>query len=252
MSDACVSPSLAECAANQIRGEICRRELKPGEVIGTELELAARLQISRITLREAIGRLRGLGLVNSRQRKGLIVAQPDLAETLGLLMPQYVVDHATLTELAELRCWLEIGCVQDAVKRATEADIERLKELSLEYARLIQHDRDTADEIDLEFHKTMLSATGNDLFKDMHRVIRAFFQRGREEFPDWYMEDTHVGEHTAIAEAFAERNVERARELLSVHLHRFLHFQKGVRTTCPRQTGELLDGVRKKGKRERR
>ena len=59
--------STAERVAKAIRREIGRRCLSPGEVIGTEGGLAKELGVSRNAVREAVGRLRGLGLVESRQ-----------------------------------------------------------------------------------------------------------------------------------------------------------------------------------------
>ena len=108
---------IADHAADRIRRRIEERMLKPGDFVGTEDKLAAELKMSRTAIRDALGRLRGLGLVNSRPRTGIVVAQTDPAEVLGLVIPQYAVDHATLAELAQLRYCQEIGALELAIKQ---------------------------------------------------------------------------------------------------------------------------------------
>lgn len=219
--------SVAEYAANRIRQYICQQQFKPGTVIGTEADLAAQFRVSRNSVRDAVGRLRGLGLVDSCQGKGVMVAQADPAETLGLVMPQYVIDHATLSELAALRCCLELGCVEMAVKHATDADIERLRTLGQQLAKAAPRDRQKAVELDIEFHKAILSATGKQLLKDMHHIVVAFFQRARHKLVGWYAtREPETRAHAEIAEAFADRDAERARALLKAHFRRFLTPQK--------------------------
>ena len=57
-------PNRGEHAAERIRLRIIEQSLKPGEVVGTEEKLAGEFGMSRSAIRDAIGRLRGLGLVD--------------------------------------------------------------------------------------------------------------------------------------------------------------------------------------------
>jgi DNA-binding FadR family transcriptional regulator len=221
MSEQMRSVGLAERAAHRIRHEIHKRKLKPGDTIGTEGELATLLGVSRCAIREAVGRLRGLGLVGSRQCKGLVVAQADPAEVMRLVMPSYAVDGASFADLAEMRYCIEMGSVDIAIARQTEEEMAKLVRLGQEHAAA--DNPALADEIDIEFHKTILSATRNNLLESMHYVISSFFYRSQVEFPEWNLKQaTPPQEHALLAAAFAERNVERARQLLSAHLSRYL------------------------------
>jgi len=209
----------AERVAKAIRREIRRRDLSPGEVIGTEGELAKELGVSRNAVREAVGRLRGLGLVESRQGKGLVAAQSDPAEVMRLVLPHYAVDRSSLAELSELRYAIELGAVEMAVTRASKEQLEMLVRSGRKFEELIERDPVEADRVDQAFHETILSSTGNRLLQDMHVVITGFFRRAPQEYEGWYeRKEPRAWEHAAIADAFADGDVERARVLLRGHL----------------------------------
>ena len=211
--------SLAERAAGAIRRQIRERALRPGDVIATEGELAETLGVSRNAIREAVGRLRGLGLVDSRQSKGLVVAQSDLAEVMRLVLPHYAVDQTSMADLAELRYCIEMGAVEMAVERASDEQVQELAKLGRAFAELIEHEQVQADRVDQAFHETILAAAENRLLQDMHVVITGFFQRAPREFEGWCLrKEPRAWEHAAIADAFAGRDVERARVLLRGHL----------------------------------
>jgi len=225
---------------NKIRSEIATRGLKPGDVVTTEAELGAQLGISRTAVREGVARLRALGLVASGKRRGVIVTRVNPSEIMGLVIPQYAVDQATFAELSELRCSLEVGCVEMAVVRATNEDIERLKKLGKELmTKLIEgsESEEAMSEIDIEFHRTILAATRNPLLKGLHHVITAFFRRAPHELPRWRpKEEPCPWDHAAIAAAFADRDVERARALLSAHFRSYLDIYGTAKH------GKVLDG----------
>jgi len=209
----------ADRAAIAIRRQIHERGLRPGDVIGTEAGLASALGVSRNAVREAVGRLRGLGLVESRQSKGLVVAHSNPAAVMSLVLPHYAVDSATTAELGELRYAIELGAIDMAVTRASPEDVRTLGRLGLEFMETVVVDQVRADEIDAAFHQAILQATGNALLRDMHIVISEYFRRARAEYADWYRAPTsHTWEHAAIAEAFADRDAERARALMRAHL----------------------------------
>ena len=216
--------NLTERAATAIRRLIRERGLKPGDVIATEGELAEMMSVSRNALREAVGRLRGLGLVDSRQSKGLVVAQSDPSEVMRLVLPHYVVDVAGLAELGELRYCLEMGAVDLAVDRATEEDISRLRELGEAFAEAIDRDQEEADRLDAAFHRALFEATHDPLVEGMAVVVTGFFERACREMSGWYAppERRFNYEHTAIAEALAERDGSRAHALLRGHLRHAL------------------------------
>jgi GntR family transcriptional regulator len=80
-----VGLALYNQVAEQLRTQILRGELAPGQRLGTEAELTAELGVSRVTLRKAIAVLREEGLVESRQGVGTFVQRPRAAQALDRL-----------------------------------------------------------------------------------------------------------------------------------------------------------------------
>ena len=55
-----------------------QRKLKVGDSIPKEIELAETLGVSRTVIREALLRLRMMGLIESKKKKGAVITSPDL------------------------------------------------------------------------------------------------------------------------------------------------------------------------------
>ena len=64
--------------AKFIEGQIRRGEFQPGEALPTEMEIAARFEISRMTVRRAIAELVSAGMISTQQGRGTFVARPKL------------------------------------------------------------------------------------------------------------------------------------------------------------------------------
>src|SRR5437899_1328651 len=85
--------TLSTQVAEHICREIRQKRLVAGELLGTEAELAKQFRVSRTVVREAIGHLRGLGVVSSRQGRGLSVANGDLIDILAKVFAPVMADH---------------------------------------------------------------------------------------------------------------------------------------------------------------
>lgn len=215
--------SLTEQTVAALTEMIASSRLPPGSPFAVEAELEKKLNVSRPILREAVSRLRALGILDSRQGVGLLVAKPDPVAVFEQAIKCDALDAMELTELGELRYALEIGAVELAVIRATPEQVTCLVGLAGEMAAYSARKTPsrTLDDIELDFHGTILEATHNATLRRLHHILAAFFLRMHKEAADYsgdQIDDRTVWEHRAIAEAFAERNVERARALLGGHL----------------------------------
>jgi DNA-binding FadR family transcriptional regulator len=88
--------SLADRVEEQLLESIHEGRFAPGSPLPGEVELAEQMQVSRNVVREAVSRLRMLGLVKSRKRKGSVVSRPDVFLTLRrILHPAPCSTHET-------------------------------------------------------------------------------------------------------------------------------------------------------------
>jgi len=167
--------SLVEQVAEQIEQLIEQGEWTVGDKIPPEMELMEEFDVSRNTLREAIRALVHAGLLNTRQGKGTVVQS---SSVLGAAL-KHRVKKSTMLETLEVRFALEDQAAQMAAEHRTEADLAQLK-------TCIQHCKHASENDDLEqfiqsdidFHKTVVQASGNqlliDLYEHMTEILYAF------------------------------------------------------------------------------
>lgn len=221
------SESQAQRLARRIHDDIVAAGLSAGEFFMTGDQVEQRYAVSRSVAREALSQLRTLGILESRQRKGLIVSRPDPVRLMSRWVPLYVRDgcEGEFQQIAQLRYVLEVGAVDLAARNATGAQRARLSELAADFEALASktgHSPDT-DQIDLAFHRLILDMTGNPLIAGMHKVLSDYFAESVEVGPN-PKEDAamSIREHHLIADAFRRADAALAASLLRSHLERTL------------------------------
>lgn len=212
----------------RIGDQIVDEQLVTGNLFMTEQQVAERFNTSRRVAREAVGHLRTLGVLEARQRRGLTVSKPDPIGLFSQTLRYYAQSPEDFVELAHLRYVLETGAVDLAVARCTPAHIERMAQAAVAMSDMINQDKKISPkaiyELEYTFHTTILQATRSVLVAGFHEVLIDYFQAAGRFHP---LKKSKAGtatmkdatwEHRAIVEAFAKKDVERARALLRHHL----------------------------------
>ena len=212
-------------AIEKIKGMIVSGALRPGDRLPKESELAARLNLSRGSLREAV---RGLALVRVlevRQGDGTYVTslEPDLLLESTRFVAHLLADK-TVVELFEVRRLLEPAAAALAAVRMEEAGRAALRR---------ELDRMTAAggvedwvEADAAFHAVVAQAAGNSMLSSLleslsTRTMRARLWRARLEKGAI---DATRAEHTRIYEAVLARDPELARTVAAAHVANSEHW----------------------------
>lgn len=222
------SPDSTKTLSAELADHLCERirtdRLAPGDRLGTEADLADEFGVSRTVVREAIGSLRGLGVVTGRQGRGLCVAEADNFSSVlrKALVPQ-VASPQGWRELQQLRAVIEIGSIALAVELITSEEIIRLQTIVTEMKRVMKNlKQDEArtskayKEMDCLFHQTILAASHGSFVKQFHGVLLDYFQA--DEFSDRIPTTKALREHEKIANAIADRNIDKATKFLTEHL----------------------------------
>ncbi len=219
--------TLANVIADRMHADIVASELQEDDFFMTGDQVEQHYGVSRSIAREALGQLRALGVLKSRQRKGLLVGRPDPVKLMSQWVPFYGrgAQGNELSRLAELRFVLEMGAVDLAIAHGTEEQVQRAAKLAGEFEAVAAKygHNERADQIDLAFHSLILEMTGNPLVSGMHRVLADYFLASTLEAPK-PSEDpvSSIRAHHMIAEAFARRDAEMVRSILRSHLRRTL------------------------------
>src|SRR5215470_11595581 len=199
---------------------IKREELKPGDRLPPERELARQLGISRPSLRAGLGSLISMGVLKSRQGAGTFIAggPPVLdAEPLRLLaaLHGFSFDH-----MFETRSILEVGAAGLAAERATG---EQLATMSEQIADMFAALKDPQQFLvhDVAFHRAVAAASGNPTLATLVEMVSAIlYERRRETIERAHDFNEALELHRKIYRAIRSRKPEEAREAMREHILR--------------------------------
>jgi len=151
-----------------------QQKLKVGDSIPKELELAHTLGVSRTVVREALLRLRMMGLIESKKKKGSVITSPDLFGIMGKSLNPHVLDQETLREMFEIRLVLEIGMADFLFQHITKEDIAELRKIVSNEPPVTDYHLFNIDH-EIAFHGKLYEITGNETLKKFQKMLLPVF-----------------------------------------------------------------------------
>lgn len=195
---------ISEEIADQLKSTIFSGKLEPGQKLPPERELAKSLNVSRVSLREALNTLQGMGLLEI-QRGNRTFVRPITTRSLHDPLVAFCKSSPwNILQVLELRKHLEIGAASLAAERASEEHVATLQKIMAEMEEDFQKNRLGA-RADLSFHHTIVEATNNQAF--IHTMTTVY---------DLLQEELRI----AWGGVFKKRDSRR--RLLEQHKHMYL------------------------------
>lgn len=208
---------------DRVRSAILSGELRSGERLPSEAELARQFDVSRNTVREALHGLATQNLIKKVPGAGggSFVRSVD-HESLGTVLSESMQSLLALgriefEEVALVRQHLEVPAVRLAATRRTEEDVERLRGI-VESQKLISVEAPGVPELDAQFHTEIAKASRN-------RVLAAFVAALHQQTePVRYLDlspevgQMTVRQHLAIVAAIAEGDADAGEQAIIEHL----------------------------------
>lgn len=213
---------LKNMACYKIKDYVAANRLKPGDKLPTERDLALTLGVSRPVIREALGTLEALGYIYKKRGKGIFVKEADLSSLFQeMLFLWSNVDNQS-DNLLEFRIILEQAAVGQIVDRAGagELKLDRITRLIEEAERAPLSKKEFAKH-EYNFHRELLSLTGNPMFIQLTDVINKYFQMIETKNMDNDSTDgvaTSIQEHRAIVEQLKRKDKNGAAGIIRDHL----------------------------------
>ncbi|HRP54903.1 MAG TPA: GntR family transcriptional regulator [Agriterribacter sp.] len=165
---------MADIVEIRLREYLKNKALRPGDSLPKETEIAESLGVSRNVVREALSRLRMLGIIQTKKRTGMVVSSPDIMGSFERVLDPMFIDETTLREIFELRLILEIGLAELLFLRKTEADIAELEKIAKKQKPTTgQHSFRIKNEID--FHGKLYQMTGNHTLRRFQDMLLPVF-----------------------------------------------------------------------------
>lgn len=153
--------SLVDRIEQHIVQYIKENDLKPGDPLPKEMQLAEWLGVSRTAIREAMLRLRTLGLIESKKHRGMVLKEPDLINSIERILNPQMLDEQTLKDLFEFRLMFEMGLVEFIFARKTEQQVLELEEIA-KSANYQYMDNYFSLEDEFAFHSALYKMAGNE------------------------------------------------------------------------------------------
>jgi GntR family transcriptional repressor for pyruvate dehydrogenase complex len=205
---------LSEQIAEQILGQIASGTYPPGEKLPSEEELRRQLGVGRASLREAMLRLAGMGVVDLRHGSGAYVVEHIASAGLSRLDWSLMLESRQVLSLIEARKLLEVQIAALAAERATDDDLAAMRACLVR----LRASPTRAEYIraDLEFHLAIARGTHNDVLARLLHTIRDLTERTVWQSPTPKAEG--VVQHEGIFAAIAARDPSAAREAMYAHL----------------------------------
>jgi len=168
------SKSLVDKVENQLIELFISNKVKMGDAIPKETDLADSLGVSRTVIREALLRLRMIGLIDSKKKRGAVLTNPDLLGLLKKSLYPTILTDETLKDIFEMRLVLEVGMSDLIFNNLKPEHIEKLEQI---VANEPEQSDTTIFEInhEVEFHSTLYEITSNNTLKEFQKMLLPVF-----------------------------------------------------------------------------
>jgi DNA-binding FadR family transcriptional regulator len=203
-------PKMRDQVTEQIKQYIVERNLTSGDRLPTERQLAETFGISRLSLREATKTLEFLGIIESKTGVGLTVGRLDMEQLTSHLGFHSGLIDADPQQLIDCRVIIETGVLPHVARRmksdpSIEADLRSIAE-QFGKARSLK----ATIAIDMQFHRSLMEASGLRPIVAFGDLLEVFFQRFREAIGK--VKDRNVGleNHLRIVDLLAAGRVDEA------------------------------------------
>ncbi len=208
--------------AEQIRSSILTATFSPGEKLPAERELAELFGVSRPSVREALNILAASGLVESHQGGGTIVKSLVEISTGSPLSEMIKSERERALDVIEVRKSMEVSTAYYAAERALPEDMRKLEKIVAEMGENLETEKPSL-ELDAQFHIAVSQATHNVVW--LHLMQSIFDAMKQFQMSVWkavYLTvDDHrtlYFQHRTVLDAIRDRQPERARAEMLVHL----------------------------------
>ncbi len=221
-----INYSLTDQVETKLLDLFKKEDLRSGDPIPKENELCEAMGVSRTVIREALTRLKTIGLIESKKNKGMILTEPDLLIGLDKLLQPKILSEETLQDMFEMRLALEMGIAELVFARIKPQDIVDLK-------AILKTEKDYKEDFEMDFEarfhgRIYAIARNNTLLRFQSMLLPIFkyvhdkgLKLKEEELPKNYVT------HSIIVKVLETGNPEKYRDAMKRHLK--VHFDRTIK-----------------------
>ncbi|WP_212004599.1 FadR/GntR family transcriptional regulator [Chitinophaga sp. HK235] len=207
--------TLAEQIERKILKYISEKGYKVGDALPKENELADILGVSRVVLREALSRLRILGFIETKRKRGTVLTSPNIFYGFKTILASGTLDKDALKDLYEVRLMLEIGMADFLFLHKTDRYLDDLQRIVEE--ENLAEDAELLTKLDIRFHSTLYKMSGNKSLYAFQNLLNTLFATYAPRRDDWKVKQ--IISHQALLEILKCGTADAFRTAMRLHLH---------------------------------
>lgn len=230
----------------QIKDLMVSGELKPGDKLLSERELAEKLRVSRSSVREALRALEIMGFMEIKVGGGTFVKETAKESIIQPLAMFIAVERGTFFEIYEVRKIFESASAHLAAQRATAMDLAKIEDtLKKMKAVSTEDDPEKGEDIDMAFHYSIAESTHNIwLLRLLNTISDSFHKTVSAARKQLFLTPGHpqklIVQHSKIYEAIRDKNPVLARRAMIEHLN---FAESALAKTLKVKTKSKLNGI---------
>jgi GntR family transcriptional regulator, transcriptional repressor for pyruvate dehydrogenase complex len=225
-----------------IAGHISENNLKAGDKLPTELEIAGQLNVARSSVREALKSLQAIGILESKPGVGTVLSGKGVDPFIMTLIFGSIMGKVGLRHLGDIRIILEEGAVPLIIRNASENDLALL----MKQAKELDEFRDKFDkkpkeqdnkivaQKEISFHRNMLELSGNPVLEKFSFLLELFFYRVSSS-GELFLHAQPVSipsrervTHSVIVQALKQKDIPKAEEAVRMHLRYWAECKRDI------------------------
>lgn len=211
---------LYERVVHRLEELIRTEDLRSGDRLMTERELAQRLGVSRTSIRQALTALRVRGIVEVRHGDGIYLVR-ESSDLVGTLAEGLIASHAHLPAINEVREALEPRAARLAASRRTSEDVEAMR-AALARMRAQVDAGEPGIDGDAAFHQALIDAAHNEVLAAMYeQLLPGASQSSQASLVRPGQPERSLREHDQVLDAVAAGDAEGAELAMRLHVRDF-------------------------------
>ena len=221
--------TLADKAEQLIIEYIKENKLVPGDPLPNEMQFVEMMGISRNVVREAFSRLRMLGLIQSRTKRGMVIAEPPLLNGFKKVIHPGFFSTTTIKELMGMRIVLELGLTEFLFANLTDDHILQLEQIVARQQAIGINNLSVEDE--MIFHTRIYEIAGNNFILQLNEIMHPIFEFAKHNYEDYFKplsqkldKENRIVSHIHLLEFIKKRDQEGYSKAIRGHLQPYWDF----------------------------
>ncbi|MDR1585775.1 MAG: FadR family transcriptional regulator [Prevotellaceae bacterium] len=212
----------------QIKNLLSTGQLKQGDRLPSERQLAERFGVGRTHVRDAIKKLEFYGIIKTLPQSGSFIAGLEVSVLEGLISDILKLDNYDVYSLVEMRYILEENGARLCALRRTENDLIKMEKAALKFEEKIKSNISAVEE-DLAFHRTIAEGSKNMVLKSLLMTIMPDILIS---YTKYKLCNTNAKvskaaiEHRQLLEAIRDQDATKAQNIMREHLRGVMEFAK--------------------------